>query len=54
MDNAPPGAVDLVPELEVSDTARSLDFYVRVLGFAVLYERPEQGFPIWAWVRRRS
>lgn len=44
MSNAPPGAVDLVPEFEVSDVAASLDFYVRILGFAVLYERPEQGF----------
>lgn len=44
MVNAPPGAVDLVPELDVSDLALSLDFYVRILGFAVLYERPEEAF----------
>lgn len=44
MTNAPPGAVDLVPEFEVSDTGKSRDFYVRILGFAVLYDRPEQGF----------
>jgi len=44
MVNAPPDAVDLVPELDVSDLTRSLDFYVRVIGFAVLYERPEEEF----------
>ncbi len=44
MVNAPPGAVDLVPEFEVSESATSLDFYVRILGFEVLYDRPEQGF----------
>lgn len=44
MVDAPSGTVDLVPEFEVSNTARSLDFYVRILGFSVLYERAEQGF----------
>jgi catechol 2,3-dioxygenase-like lactoylglutathione lyase family enzyme len=44
MVNALPGAVDLVPEFDVSDPAKSLDFYVRILGFEVLYDRPEQGF----------
>jgi len=34
----------LVPELEVSDFRKSLDFYVRVLGFSVLYDRPERPF----------
>ena len=34
----------LVPELEVSSFAGSLDFYVRVLGFSVLYDRPERPF----------
>jgi hypothetical protein len=30
----------LVPELEVSDFARSLDFYVRIFGFTVLFSGP--------------
>ncbi len=33
----------LVPELVVSDTAKSLTFY-RALGFSVAYDRPEEGF----------
>ncbi len=36
----------LVPELIVTDIERSLAFYVGVLGFSVLYERPEEGSPI--------
>ena len=34
----------LAPELDVGDLARSLAFYVAVLGFEVLYERPEDRF----------
>ena len=34
----------LVPELECLDLAGSLAFYTGVLGFSVLYERPEKGF----------
>jgi catechol 2,3-dioxygenase-like lactoylglutathione lyase family enzyme len=34
----------LVPELYVSDIGRSRRFYTEVLGFAVLYERPEERF----------
>jgi len=34
----------LVPELYVSEIGRSLRFYTEVLGFAVLYERPEERF----------
>lgn len=34
----------LVPELIVSDHARSRAFYVSVLGFSELYGRPEEGF----------
>ena len=34
----------LVPELYVSDLARSLRFYVDLLGFGVDYQRPEEGF----------
>ena len=44
MTNAPPGAVDLVPGFDVSDTAKSREFYVDLLDFVVLCERPEQGF----------
>ncbi len=34
----------LIPELLVSDTPRSLDFYSGLCGFQVDYERPEEGF----------
>ena len=34
----------LVPELYCSDFERSLHFYVEVLGFRVLYDRPEERF----------
>ncbi len=36
--------VGLVPELYVSDLARSLRFYLDLLGFEVAYERPEHRF----------
>ena len=39
MDLAP-----LVPELICSDIDRSLQFYVNVLGFTVLYARPDERF----------
>jgi catechol 2,3-dioxygenase-like lactoylglutathione lyase family enzyme len=34
----------LVPELSVSDFRKSLDFYTRILGFSVAYQREEEGF----------
>jgi catechol 2,3-dioxygenase-like lactoylglutathione lyase family enzyme len=34
----------LVPELVCSNLSASLSFYVGVLGFRVLYDRPENGF----------
>ena len=34
----------LVPELLVSDIGRSLDFYLRVCDWRVLWQRPEEGF----------
>jgi predicted enzyme related to lactoylglutathione lyase len=34
----------LVPELLVSNHAVSLDFYVRIVGFAVKYDRPAEKF----------
>lgn len=34
----------LTPELLVRNLRVSLDFYCDLLGFSVLYERPEQGF----------
>ena len=37
-------AAKLVPELMVSDHAASRDFYVRIIGFDVRYERPEEKF----------
>ena len=34
----------LVPELYVKDIKQSLEFYTRLLGFHVKYDRPEEGF----------
>ena len=34
----------LVPELYVSDLARSLGFYCGALGFAIVYQRPAERF----------
>jgi catechol 2,3-dioxygenase-like lactoylglutathione lyase family enzyme len=34
----------LVPELDVADVSVSLGFYADVLGFAVAYSRPDEGF----------
>jgi predicted acetyltransferase/catechol 2,3-dioxygenase-like lactoylglutathione lyase family enzyme len=39
----PPGA-RLVPELDVTELAASLRFYTGVLGFRVLFDRPEERF----------
>ncbi|MEO8684988.1 MAG: VOC family protein [Devosia sp.] len=36
----------LIPELAVSDIAASLRFYTEVLGFAVVYDRPAEGFAL--------
>ena len=38
------GAARLVPELLVSDFATSREFYVKVIGFSVAYERPAERF----------
>ena len=34
----------LIPELAVIDCGQSLQFYCDILGFEILYQRPEQGF----------
>jgi catechol 2,3-dioxygenase-like lactoylglutathione lyase family enzyme len=34
----------LTPELKVTDFKASLDFYTRLVGFKVLYDRPEEDF----------
>ncbi len=34
----------LVPELIVSDIGRSVEFYTRLLGFDVMFDRPEERF----------
>lgn len=34
----------LVPELMVADIKQSLDFWTALIGFRVVYERPEVGF----------
>lgn len=39
-----PRPADLVPELAVRDLAASLGFWCGPCGFAVAFERPEQGF----------
>jgi catechol 2,3-dioxygenase-like lactoylglutathione lyase family enzyme len=36
--------MSLIPELSVTDFARSLAFYVSILEFDILYQRPEEGF----------
>jgi len=42
---APPTCpADLVPELSVRDLAASLAFWCGPCGFAVVFDRPEQGF----------
>jgi catechol 2,3-dioxygenase-like lactoylglutathione lyase family enzyme len=35
---------NLVPELDVADVSASVRFYERILGFVVLYARPDEGF----------
>ena len=37
-------AAKLIPELDVDDLGRSLAFYVGVIGFRVLFDRPEERF----------
>ncbi|WP_235324492.1 VOC family protein [Pedobacter lusitanus] len=39
--NRPAG---LVPELSVTDIKASLSFWCDLIGFSILYDRPEQGF----------
>ncbi|PRX10655.1 VOC family protein [Martelella mediterranea] len=34
----------LIPELGITSLAASLDFYVGIIGFSVVYDRPEEGF----------
>lgn len=40
----PPATPAIVPELLCSDVVATRAFYVDVLGFRVLYERPEEAF----------
>lgn len=42
---------DLVPELLVRNLSDSLDFYCRLCGFHILYQRPAEGF---AYLQRDS
>ncbi|MFC5928824.1 VOC family protein [Cryobacterium melibiosiphilum] len=42
--HAAPVLPDLVPELLVTDLATSLDFWVDLCGFQILYDRPAEGF----------
>lgn len=41
----------LVPELYCSNIAKSLDFYCKILGFSIIYDRPEAKF---AFIKRES
>lgn len=41
----------LVPELYCSDITNSLDFYCNVLGFSIVYDRPEAKF---AYIQRED
>jgi catechol 2,3-dioxygenase-like lactoylglutathione lyase family enzyme len=34
----------LVPELNIVDFKKSVDFYTRILGFSVMYQREDEGF----------
>jgi len=34
----------LIPELGITDFKKSLDFYTRILGFSIEYQRDEEGF----------
>jgi catechol 2,3-dioxygenase-like lactoylglutathione lyase family enzyme len=34
----------LIPELDVANLARSLEFYVDLIGFRIVYQRPEERF----------
>jgi catechol 2,3-dioxygenase-like lactoylglutathione lyase family enzyme len=43
------GFAPLVPELDVIDLEASLRFWCGVLGFAVVYDRPERGFAYLEW-----
>lgn len=43
------GFAPLVPELDVIDLEASLRFWCEVLGFAVVYDRPERGFAYLEW-----
>lgn len=36
--------IGLVPELYCSDLQKTLDFYVGILGFEIVYERKDEGF----------
>jgi len=38
------GHPGLIPELDVSDFAASMHFYVDIFGFSVLYDRPDEQF----------
>jgi catechol 2,3-dioxygenase-like lactoylglutathione lyase family enzyme len=43
-DGMPKTSFKLTPELDVADLDRSLAFYVNVIGFRVVFDRPEERF----------
>ena len=43
----------LIPELKVLDYAKSLDFYTRLAGFNVVYDRPENDFAMLGYKEAR-
>ena len=42
--NVAPMSPGLVPELLITDLATSLNFWVTLCGFEILYDRPKEGF----------
>lgn len=43
----------LIPEIKVFDFQQSLRFYTDLVGFSVLYQRPEQDFAMLEWCGSR-
>jgi catechol 2,3-dioxygenase-like lactoylglutathione lyase family enzyme len=43
----------LIPELKVLDYAKSLDFYTRLAGFKIIYDRPKNDFAMLGYKEAR-
>lgn len=44
MEGQPGGSAPIVPELDVTDLGRSLDCYLGVFGFSLVFRRPKEQF----------